>query len=131
MRRSVAALVLVTLIAPAHASPDQAAQRWASDVRRVEELVAASIETGDAGEMRRQVSAAHSLVGRASSDLQPGARFSCVSAASALANTASDLLGTTPAKALINARADGKIYREHMTDCDRKLGTTGKSHLPF
>lgn len=131
MRRSAVALVLISLVTPAEAASDLAGLRWASDVRRVEELVAASLETGDVHEIERQLLIAHRLAGRVSQELPTNARFPCVSAASALANTAADLLGPMPAKALVNARADGRIYREQMAECERKLGAAGKSHLPF
>ncbi len=126
--RSLAFFTALLIVAPAIALDERSAL-WVSDLQHVEEMIAASIETQDADELKRQTFAAHRLTGRAKTELFERARLSCVFASSALANFAGDLQGGTPASRLVNARADAKIYFGHMADCEKAVGMKGKRLL--
>jgi len=130
MMRLLAFSVAILVASPV-AARDERSALWVSDLQHIEEMIAASIETRDADELKRQTFAAHRLTGRATAELVEGARFDCVSASSTLANVASDLLGTSPAAALTNARADAKAYVSHMTACEKAVGIKGKRRLRF
>ena len=110
---------------------DERSALWVADLQRVEEMIAASIETSDAAELKRQTFAAHRLTGRAQNELPDRPRLDCVSASSALANVGSDLLMASPANRLVNARADLKIYLEHVLRCEKQVGVKGIRRLRF
>lgn len=124
-------IVVAALASTSAFAIDQRAALWVSDLQRVEEMIAASIETGDAEQLKRQVYAAHRLTGRAQSELAQAPRFDCVSASGALANIGGDLQMASPANGLVNARADFKIYLEHVARCEKQVGVKGVRRLRF
>lgn len=118
----------ILLAYPAYAA-DTNLVLWVADLQRAEEMIAAAIETGDGPELKRQSYAVNRLTGRAWTEVPDKNRLACVSASNALANTAHSLLGDSPASALVNARADAKIYREEMAACEKSVGVRGKRRL--
>lgn len=127
----VFAIAVAALVSTPACAIDQRAALWVSDLQRAEEMISASIETGDAEQLKGQIFTAHLLTGRAQSELPERPRFDCVSASAALANIGSDLQMDSSANRLVNARADLKIYLEHVARCERQVGVRGVRHLRF
>lgn len=113
----------------AGSSSAASARLWLADLQRAEEMVAAAVETADIEELQRQAAAVHRLTGRARSELNDEVRFDCILASSSLANVVSDLRISSPARALVAARADAGAYERAMGACEHAVGLKGVRRL--
>ena len=112
---------------PVVAAPPAEARLWLQDVQDAEQMIAAGLKTGDAAEIKRQSSKLARLLGRIPGDLAPlpdSGRMACAQASQALYNVTLDV-ELPPARALVAAKADLAIFRDHMPKCERTI--TGKA----
>ncbi|MFG1318047.1 hypothetical protein [Xanthobacter autotrophicus] len=115
----------------AASSVDPVTRVWVKDLQRVEEMIAAAIQTADAAEIKRQGLIASKLIGIADNSLKSldmEQRLDCTNAATSLMVITDDLR-QTPARALVLVRRDAAEFARTMPKCERAVELKGPRHI--